>query len=450
MKATTEIAFYALLALLLTQKSAAQPASPNSFASSGQAVGVPDSVVRRYLARSLTVQGVGTLPAADRVAFCRWVGSIGTRFAGRVGGFWLTPRSVQEEQASFDTTRHIVAELQAHQPDMVVQGAIFEIVYAHVDSLPVPNRIRAAFGEDTLRVPARRFRFVDMMYPEYYRPTEGARYRWDSGPPGQAPGVPDMSQTETQKWFYYAAVRQIDAGCEALHFGQIALMDDRDPGHRAWWSMLQRVRAYARTRNRGVVLCDAHTRGEYYDPDPAHPLPDSARQLLFDFHSYPLRPLEADTVRAGLHGAVLEIGDGQGELYARSKGGITPGQQRVARLSAVVEFDNFGAAVRPGRPGQRPWVWGLDEISWFAQQPSAYRDQWLVYAYARVRQLDPAVQLQFPAMRVVTNPPQADYLYRADQTSQGDVFRRCWAGKTKGQGEYLLFIGPPPLPAKTP
>lgn len=48
-------------------------------------------------------------------------------------------------------------------------------------------------------------------------------------------------------------------------------MDDHDAGHHGWWSMLQRVRAYAQTRNRGFVLCDAHTHEQYYDPDPDHP-----------------------------------------------------------------------------------------------------------------------------------------------------------------------------------
>ncbi|MEJ7662144.1 MAG: hypothetical protein WKG07_22540 [Hymenobacter sp.] len=63
-------------------------------------------------------------------------------------------------------------------------------------------------------------------------------------------------------------MRQLDAGCEALHFGQIRIMDDRDPGHRAIWSLLQRVRRYARTRNRGFVLCGATPTANTTTPYP--------------------------------------------------------------------------------------------------------------------------------------------------------------------------------------
>lgn len=428
----------ALAMVLIPTTGAAQPIS------TALPLALSNTTAHYYLSQALTLQGVGALSVAERQVLFRWAGAIGTRFAGRIGGFWFTPRSVGEEQASFDTTRRIAAELHAQQPAMIVQGTVFEIVYAHVDSLPVPNRIRATFGEDTIRVPFRRFRFADMMYPGYFSATDSAHYRWDARPAGQAPGVPDMSRPETQRWFYYVATRQIDAGCEALHFGQVMLMDNRDAGHHAWWGLLQRIRAYARTRNRGWILCDAHTHGEYYDPDPAHPLPTAQRQLLFDFHSFPLRPIEEDTLRHGLHGARLGYAnwpEATAAIYGQSGGGLAPDGQLCTHLLALVEFDNGPVGI-PGKPGQWPLVWGLDEMSWFATQPPAYRDQWLVYAYAQIKRLDPNAYIQFPGLRGVTSPPHADYLYRADQTSQGDVIRACWAGETTAWANRLLFIGP--------
>ena len=407
-------------------------------------VPLTDSLVRYFLARAMTFQNFEGLPLVERQRFAAWAGKAGTRFAGRVAVFWEEPTSPVREQATFDTLRYIVARLHQVQSGLVVQGTVYEVLSAHAGTLIVPNAVRAEFGEDTLAVSRRTYRFADMMYPGYFDDAPNS-YRWDSRPPGQAPGTPDMSQTETQLWFYSRARRQIDAGCEALHFGQVMLMDDRDPGHRAWWSMLQRVRAYARTRNRGFVLCDAHTHGEYYDPDPQHPLPDSARQLLFDFHACPIRPAELDTLFNGPHGArlVQDFGSGQtGSIIGRSKGGVAPGGWRVKHQVALIELDNFGAADRVGRPGQWPWVWGRDEISWFATQPSAYRDQWLVYATAYLPQLDPNVYLEMPGIRGVTDPPHPDWHYRADLAGQAEVIPAIWAGKTQKWEEQMRLIGP--------
>ena len=368
------------------------------------------------------------------------------RFAGRVSCFWYTPESMAQEQAYFDSTRRVIAELRALNPRAVVQGAIFEIVYAHIDNLPVPNRVRAEFGEDTIATPTLNFRLADMVYPGYFSPVDSIHYRWDDRPPGQAPGTPDMSRTEAQMWFYYRAQRQIDAGCEALHFGQVSMMDHRDPGHHGWWSMLTRVRAYARTRNRGFVLCDAHTHGEYYDPIPAQPVPDSVRQLLFDFHSFPIRPAESDTLRNGTHEARLVMGsptDSQSSILGQSKGGLAPGGWPCRHLPALVEFDNCGTTKAPNRPSTRPWVWGLDEISWFATRSPAYRDQWLVYADAYVRQYDPNAYFQMPGARGIEALFSPKKEYRADADGQGDVIRAIWAGETAERARRLLLIGPP-------
>jgi hypothetical protein len=413
--------------------------------------GLTEAQLRYYLSRALTLQGLVGIPASARQPLLRWAGQLGTRFAGRVGGFWLTPGSDAAEQAWQDTTRHTVARLRVYQPDIVVQGAVFEIVYPGVNNLTVPNRIRAEFGEDTLQPVQRHFRLVDMMYPAYFAEDDPAHYRLENRPPGQAAGVPDMSRPETQMWFYFCACRQLDAGCEALHFGQVRIMDDRDPGHHAWWNMLARVRRYAHARNRGFVLCDAHTHGEFYDPDPAHPLPDSLRQLLFDFHATPMRPTEVDTLRQGTHCARLDYAawvQPDVALYGLSAGGRTPTGWYCHHLPGLVEFDNFGSAVL-NKPNQPPFVWGMDEISWFASQPQAYRSEWLVYAAARVRQLDPEVYLEMPGLRVVSVPGQLPRDYRADLDSQGATIQGIWDGSTAAQAGRLLLIGPA-APTGTP
>ena len=51
----------------------------------------------------------------------------------------------------------------------------------------------------------------------------------------------------------------IEVGIEAIHFGQVEIMDDRDPDHAHWRDLLARVRSYAsRHARRRFLLTDAH------------------------------------------------------------------------------------------------------------------------------------------------------------------------------------------------
>jgi len=444
-RAAWAICFGLLSLLPLAGPAVAQPAVP-VLAPADTLAPVSEPLVRYYLERSLSVQALASPNATvpQRYDLMHWAAGAGIRLAGRLGGWWYTPESDAAAQAIFDTLRHNIQILRAGQPAVVAQGCIFEIIWPHVNNLHVPNKLRADFGEDTVAEPQRNFRFRDMMYPGYYAAVDSSHYRWDERAPDHAPGTPDLSRREAQLWFYYCAAGQIDAGCEALHFGQIMLMDDRDPGHQAFWSLLQRVRRYARAHNRGFVLCDAHTHGEYYDPHPATPLPDSVRQLLFDFHSCPLRPNEADTVRSGTHAAYLardSWGNPVGAIFGLSKGGRAPGGWLCRHLPAQAEFDNGPIGI-PDKPRQWPLVWGRDEISWFANQPAAYRNQWLVYAQARVRQLDPDTYFQMAAARGVSLASYPQQEYWAIAAGQSETIRAIWAGETTAEAARLLLIGP--------
>ena len=46
-------------------------------------------------------------------------------------------------------------------------------------------------------------------------------------------------------WFYYQAASYIDAGFEAIHFGQVEIMNRNDRDNAHWEDLLTRVRAYA-------------------------------------------------------------------------------------------------------------------------------------------------------------------------------------------------------------
>jgi hypothetical protein len=232
-----------------------------------------------------------------------------------------------------------------------------------------------------------------------------------------------MSRPETRMWFTYLARRYIDAGVEAIHFGQVSLMDHRDADHAHWRDMMARVRRYAAGHaRRHLLVCDAHvpTGGIVHDGE-----------LMFDFHSFPLRVAEVpDKPEQG----ELRVGY-LDSLYGRSKGGVTPSGWACEHLPYLVELDNFGVSGHPGKPGNDCFVWGYDEIIWFARQTEGYRNDWLGYAWKWVRQHDPAGHLQMPGARCLQTPVDGKRWYAVNTRSpaapggfnQEETIRAIWS-----------------------
>ncbi len=266
--------------------------------------------------------------------------------------------------------------LHEADPDIVLQAAAFEIVTQSVETVAVPARVFTEFG---LPVVTRNFVYQDMIYVSGNQVNH-----W-----GMGASVPDMSRLETRMWFYHLTTSYIDAGIEAIHFGQVSLMDQNDRAHAGWLDMLGRVRAYARAHaRRHMVICDAHTpTGGYVE----------AGKLLFDAHAFPLRIAE---VAGQPFKGVLRVGYAD-SLYTKSKGGITPSGWSCDHLPYLVEFDNFGSN-NPGQSSAAPFIWGWDEITWFATQPEADRNDWLRYAWKWLHDNDPIAHLEMPGSRVLS------------------------------------------------
>jgi len=294
------------------------------------------------------------------------------RFVGRSLMLW----GRESNLAPFLKTAKPFAEaIHKADPDIVLQAAEFEIVTTNVDTISIPERVLVEFGQ---AVTNRTFSYQDMLYANGHFVNH-----WGNGS-----SVPDMSRLETRMWFYFLAASYIDVGIEAIHFGQVGLMDNNDPGHAGWLDMLGRVRAYAHEHaRRHLVLCDAHTpTGGYVENG----------RLLFDFHSFPLRIVG---VTNQPYKGNLQVGYAD-SIFKRSKGGITPSGWTCEHLPYLVEFDNFGSR-NPGKPSQSPFIWGWDEITWFALMPEADRNQWLHYAWNWVKDTDPTGHLEMPGSRVL-------------------------------------------------
>ena len=332
-------------------------------------------VLENYLSRSITYSELlhdqGNVD--DNI---RMLNNTGAKFIGRAIYRWGSEAGLEK---LLKTAKPIAAKLLKTDPDIILQAAAFEIVTTQVNHIPIPARI---FEEFDLPPQKRNFKYEAMLYPNGHRVDH-----WRKGS-----SVPDMSRIETRMWFTYLVARYIDIGVEAIHFGQVEIMDDRDPDHKHWRDMMHRTRQYARKHaRRHFLICDAHV--------PSGGIVHNGK-LMFDFHSFPLRIEEVTNDKPG-HG-ILQVGY-LDSIFKRSKGGLTPSGWQCKSLPFIVELDNFGNSGKGGQNIGAHWIWGYDEICWFAHQPEKYRNDWLRYAWKWIRQNDPNGYLQMPGSRTLAD-----------------------------------------------
>ncbi len=350
------------------------------------------TVLENYLARAVTHAGLCASSPEPTTRFfdddLRMLTRLGAKFIGRAAFAWELPK---DDEAHFHQVKTAAAAVHQADPEIVLQACVFEIVTTEVERIRVPDWV---FHEFDLPVEDRHFRYSAMLFDE-------GRWhnRWRPGA-----SVPDMTKLETQLWFYYRARSYLDGGIEAIHFGQVKLMDDADPGHQHWFAILSRIRNHARNHaRRGFVICDAHTHGEVKDG-----------QLLFDFHSYPLRLREVPDAP----GKTFLTDKDAGDIFGRSKGGVTPSGWPCDSLPFLVELDNYGYSGRGGESVGGIWVWGYDEISWFAHQPEVDRNAWLREADQWVRNHPSPAHLQMPTRRILAAPIGGLWMYAANSRSE--------------------------------
>ena len=387
---------------------AAAAAAPSPYQFDGP---MPRVVLERYLARAISTEGVlngrGDFP--DNLRMLR---ATGAKFIGRSLCLWAGEANLP---ANLERARQLIPQVHAADPEMILQACIFEIVTAQVNQVPVPAWALTALGQP---VETRNFRYEDMLYADGRR-----RNHW-----GPNASVPDVSRPETQLWFYFLAASYIDIGIEAIHYGQVELMNGNDRDLRQWAGVFARARAHAGEKaRRHWLLCDAHVPGGGLQRE---------GRLLLDFHSFPLRIKEAppEPLRA-----ILEVGFSD-SLFRRSKGGTTPAGWSCEHLPYLVELDNWGGSKTPGQAGAGGiWVWGYDEITWFAHLDAARRRDWLAYAAPWVRRTDPAGHLQMPGSRTLSSRLDGKHWYHANQPGPAvpdgfgdeDAIRAAWVAADK-------------------
>ncbi len=392
---------------------AAEPEQPSSSAKFHFDRTISREVLENYLSRSITMEGLlnGRGDLDDNI---RMLKAMGAKFIGRSLCLWGGEANLLR---NLERARQQLPKVHAADPDMILQACIFEIVTTQADQVPVPTWAFAAFG---LPAEQRNFRYADMLYPS-------GRFKnhWRTGQ-----SVPDVSRFETKLWFYFLGVSFIDVGCEAIHLGQTELMNGNDRQLDHYSQVLTLIRSYAAQHaRRHMVLLDSHVPSGGLVRD---------GQLLMDFHSFPLRIME---VPDKPQDAILKVGFSDG-IYGRSKGGTTFSGWTCEHLPYLVEIDNWGVSKQPGQPRAGGiWIWGYDEITWFAHQDESYRAQWLQYAWDWVRKTDSNGFLQMPGSRTLAYPVGHKRWYYANQPSPavpdgfGDeaAIRAVWAAHPVGR-----------------
>lgn len=343
---------------------------------------ISEQVLKNYLSRSVTLSVLSNF--ADLLKNnTRFILNTGAKYISRANTPWIPETEYTDSIAKY---KERIDALHALDPDLIFETCIFETVWKSCEKTPIPDWVFEAFGE---KAENRNFNYEKMLFPDgsYVN-------RWTENS-----SVPDITQVETQMYFYYRACRYIDAGFEAIHWGQVYMIGKTDKalGYINYHKVLTMVRQYAKYHApRHFILNNAHVHG-IIGPD---------NKLLFDFNAYPIRGKVPDGEVKHIPNennpqkVILEVGQ-LDSLYKNSLGGTTVSGWSCSSLPYVVELDNSGGYERGylNVPDRDYWLWGMDEISWFANQPKSYRAYWLDYAYNWIRKTDPQGFLMMPGSR---------------------------------------------------
>jgi rhamnogalacturonyl hydrolase YesR len=387
--------------------------------------GISREVLENYLEKSITMVYFVT-PDNSRGRYpyyeddVRMIKNIGAKFIGRAIYRWGGESKLADPNYLKDAEK-IIQEMHEYDPDMVFQACLFEIVTPEVNQIPIPEWVFRGFGKG---FEERNFSYEAMLNPEGKFVNH---WRENSS-------VPDISQLETQMWFYFLAGSYINIGVEAFHIGQVELMGMNDPDRDHWADIIAKMRDYARRYGRrNWVIIDAHT--------PYFGMVKDGVSLL-DFNSFPMRIKEIpeEPYKGKLEVNYLDA------LYQKSKGCITPSGWECESLPYLIEFDNFGKGPEGDVANVNSiFVWGWDEITWLSQQPEEYRNEFIQYVYHWIKDTDPNGFLQMPGHRMITHPNSIETAgsYRANTHSaacpigysQEETIKAIWGTSDKNKSK---------------
>lgn len=352
---------------------------------------IEKEVLENYLSRAVTAAGLyesGTLEDDLRA-----IARLGVKFLGRASGIWYMTENDEEH---FARSRALAERVHEQDPEIILQACVFEMITEKIEEVEIPAYVQEAFG---LPPQKRCFVLAETLFAE-----EPPAFLHKSTDKRKNGGIPDISRTEAQMWFYYRATRYIDCGFEALHMGQVHLYAANDRGMKKTAELFAKIRAYASVHGRRhKVLLDAHTHGI-----------SIAGNLLFDYHAMPFtsKPI---LEKEGTALALVREGF--------SEGGKNPNGWSAEVMPYLMEYDNWGgrvvddfAAFSREELAKRDW-WGYDQIGWFANQDEKERNHFLEYTYHWTEVNNVNAYFELPFRRMLSDA--AVMMVRADDNMLG-------------------------------
>jgi len=306
-----------------------------------------------------------------------FITNVGAKYIQRAGGEWH-PSVVPLN--NFDTIKANISSAHEIDPDIIFESCIFEVVTSAVNEIPIPAYVFEAFEMEPEK---RNFNMDGMAF------SDGYKGNFD---PGTI--VPDVTKTETQMFIYYRACLFIDMGFEALHLGQVLLTGRAEPNNETYTKVIGMIREYAKKHaRRHYVLINAHNN-EFTAPDGT---------MLVDMIVAPIRPAPADdetdheVSEENPQRCVLKANYWK-SVYQSGISGTSPSGWYAERYPYLVEFDNYGGKL--GDTSKKDsYVWGLDEISWYASQPQWYRREFMQYAIDKINSFEENGHVAFVGYR---------------------------------------------------
>ena len=325
---------------------------------------ISEVVLNNYLSRAMTYTYAGGEIAKDSK---RVILNTGVKYVARAVVAWF-PSPANE--AFLPGIKTWMDDIHKTDPDIIFEACIFETCGPEISNFEIPEHVFKAFGQTPEK---RSFNYKKMLYPDGF-----GNAQWNA-----THGVPDITQLETQMFFYYRACNYIDMGIEALHLGQTGLMGRNDPERKSWTKVIHLIREYAKTHaRRKYVLINSHYAG--------HNFVGTDGVMLADFTMFPLR-LKPITGKP----QTCELNFSLDAPYKKGIKGTSPSGWTTSKYPYLVEFDNYGTPSASSPLN----IWGYDEISWFANQPDAYRRQFLTDVRKMVAELNENGHVAMPGRR---------------------------------------------------